>query len=300
MNLQFDLQAHSVHSDGELAAGEVVAAAAAAGVRVLSLTDHDTVDGVGEALAAGREHGVGIVTGVEISALDLGPDGVDASNPRDLHILGYGFDHQDAAFAVALERFRADRGQRADRMVQGLRDCGFQLDVAELERRRSTGQPIGRPHLAQAVFAHPANASRLHDEGLLHPSDVLVRYLLPGAPAFRHRSVPTVADAIAAIHRAGGLAVWAHPFWDVADSQDVVATLERFTREHELDGVEAFYVSFDREQTSLLTDAAARLGLLSTGSADFHGAGHDRFNRFGAFETYGIAPNIEPVLARAR
>ena len=300
MNLDFDLQSHSVHSDGELAAGEVVAAAAAAGVRVLSLTDHDTVDGVAEALTAGREHGVGIVTGVEISALDLGPDGVVASNPRDLHILGYGFDHEDAAFAVALERFRADRGQRADRMVQGLRNCGFQLDVSELERRRVTAQPIGRPHLAAAVFGHPANAARLRDEGLHNPSDVLVRYLLPGAPAFRHRSIPTVGDAIAAIHRAGGLAVWAHPFWDVDDPNDVVATLERFTREHALDGVEAFYISFDREQTVLLTGAAARLGLLTTGSADFHGAGHDRFNSFGAFETYGVAPDVERVLALAK
>lgn len=295
----FDLQSHSVHSDGELTAGGVVAAAAAAGVRVLSLTDHDTVDGVEEALAAGREHGIGIVTGVEISALDPGPDDVRASNPRDLHILGYGFDHRDAAFAVALERFRADRGQRADRMVQGLRECGFQLDVSELERRRAAAQPIGRPHLAAAVVAHPANAARLRDEGLRHPSDVLVRYLLPGAPAFRHRSLPAVGDAIAAIHRAGGLAVWAHPFWDVDDPQDVIATLERFSDEHGIDGVEAFYISFDREQTILLTDAAARLGLLTTGSADFHGAGHDRFNSFGAFDTYGIEPDVGRVLERA-
>lgn len=299
MSPSFDLQSHSLHSDGELPAAEVVAAASAAGVEVLSLTDHDTVDGVGEALTAGREHGVGIVTGVEISALDPGPGDVDASNPRDLHILGYGVDHEDAVFAVALERFRADRDQRADRMVQGLRDCGFQLELGELERRRAAGLPIGRPHLAAAVVAHGANAARLREERLHNPSDVLVRYLLPGAPAFRNRSIPTVGDAIAAIHRAGGLAVWAHPFWDIDDAGEVAATLERFTREHALDGVEAFYVGFSEPQTRLLTDTAARLGLLTSGSTDFHGAGHDRFNGFAGFETYGIAPNVERILALA-
>lgn len=290
MSVRFDLQSHSVHSDGELSAADVVASAAAAGIEVLALSDHDTVDGVAEAMAAGRERGVGIVPAIEISALD--PEGAD------LHILGYGIDHEDAGFGVALERFRADRSQRADRMIAALRDCGFQLDPAPLERRRVEGSSIGRPHLAQAVFEHPANAERIAAERLAHPSAVLEAYLLPGTPAFRARSVPTVADAVTAIHRAGGLAVWAHPFWDVDASEEVVATLERF-REIGIDGVEAFYTTFDEAQTRLLAETAARLGLLTTGSADFHGPGHDRFNRFGAFETYGIEPDVGRVLALA-
>ncbi|MEI2701269.1 MAG: PHP domain-containing protein [Baekduia sp.] len=290
MSARFDLQSHSVCSDGELSAAEVVAAAAGAGIEVLALSDHDTVDGVAEALAAGREHGVGIVPAIEISALD--PEG------SDLHILGYGIDHEDAGFGVALERFRADRGQRADRMIAALRECGFQLDTAPLERRRADGGSIGRPHLAEAVFAHPANAERIAAEGLAHPSAVLEAYLLPGTPAFRARSVPTVADAVTAIHRAGGLAVWAHPFWDVDAPEEVVATLERF-KQLGIDGVEAFYTTFDEPQTRLLAETAARLGLLTTGSADFHGPGHDRFNRFGSFSTYGLEPDVGRVLAMA-
>ena len=290
MTTRFDLQSHSVHSDGELEAAEVVARAAQAGIGVLALSDHDTVDGVDEAIAAGAEHGVGIVPAIEISALD--PEGVD------LHILGYGIDHDDAGFSVALERFRADRGQRADRMVAALRDCGFALDSGLLERKRADGKPIGRPHLAEAVFNHPDNAERIAAEGLQHPSDVLVAYLLPGTPAFRARSVPTIEDAVTAIHRAGGVAIWAHPFWDVENPDEVVSTLERFA-EMGIDGVEAFYVTFDEEQTRLLADTASRLGLITTGSADFHGPSHDRFNQFGAFETYGLESGVERVLALA-
>lgn len=269
----------------------MVARAAQAGIGVLALSDHDTVDGVDEAIAAGAEHGVGIVPAIEISALD--PEGVD------LHILGYGIDHDDAGFSVALERFRADRGQRADRMVAALRDCGFALDSGLLERKRADGKPIGRPHLAEAVFNHPDNAERIAAEGLQHPSDVLVAYLLPGTPAFRARSVPTIEDAVTAIHRAGGVAIWAHPFWDVENPDEVVSTLERFA-EMGIDGVEAFYVTFDEEQTRLLADTASRLGLITTGSADFHGPSHDRFNQFGAFETYGLESGVERVLALAR
>ena len=290
MTTRFDLQSHSVHSDGELDAAEVVARAAQAGIEVLALSDHDTVDGVDEAIAAGAEHGVGIVPAIEISALD--PEGVD------LHILGYGIDHHDAGFSVALERFRADRGQRADRMVAALRDCGFALDSGPLERKRADGKPIGRPHLAEAVFNHPDNAERIAAEGLQHPSDVLVAYLLPGTPAFRARSVPTIEDAVTAIHRAGGVAIWAHPFWDVENPDEVVSTLERFA-EMGIDGVEAFYVTFDEEQTRLLAETASRLGLITTGSADFHGPSHDRFNQFGAFETYGLESGVERVLALA-
>jgi len=291
MTPRFDLQSHSVHSDGQLEAADVVAAAAAAGIEVLALSDHDTVDGVTEAIEAGRAHGVKIVPAIEISALD--PEG------EDLHILGYGIDHEDSGFAVALERFRADRGARADRMVAALRGCGWSLDAATLEARRVAGKPIGRPHLAEAVLAHPANAERLAAEGLVNSSDVLVAYLLPGTPAFRARSVPTVADAVTAIHRAGGLAVWAHPFWDVDSPDEVVATLERFAALG-MDGVEAFYITFDEPQTRLLAMTAKKLGMLTTGSADFHGPDHDRFNAFGAFEAYGLVPDVERVLALGR
>src|SRR3954447_24771253 len=153
----FALQAHSRHSDGELEAAEVVARAAAAGVKLLALTDHDTVDGVPEAQAAAREHGIALSPAAELSAVHGGHE--------DLHILGYELDVADATLLELLEDFRADRGRRIYEMADRLRELGFELDSAPLKQRERAGKPIGRPHLADALLAHPANAQRLRDEG---------------------------------------------------------------------------------------------------------------------------------------
>jgi 3',5'-nucleoside bisphosphate phosphatase len=282
----FDLQSHSLHSDGELPPAEVVEAAARAGVELLSLTDHDIVDGVEEARRAAAAHGLALVPGVEISALDGGHS--------DLHILGYLIDDADAALRASLELYRADREVRATRMAQALAELGFALDDDLLRRRREAGKSIGRPHLAQAVVDHPANAQRLADEGRLEPSAFLEAYLIEGRPAFRSRERPTVPEAIETIHAAGGVAVWAHPFWDVEDPGEVLDTIGRFVATG-LDGVEAFYVTHTREQTLLVADECARRGLLTTGSSDFHGPGHRAFRGFRAFETYGREPELGPI-----
>jgi hypothetical protein len=154
--------------------------------------------------------------------------------------------------------------------------------------------PIGRPHLAQAVFAHPANAARLADEGVTSASDVLERHLVPGAPGFAPRTFPTVPDAIEVIHAAGGVAVWAHPFWDYEHDDEVLATIDRFAALR-IDGVEVFYKSHTREQTLLAHERATQLGLLTTGSADFHGPEHPHFHAFRAFELHGLTPDLGPI-----
>lgn len=278
----FDLQSHSIHSDGALAPAEVVAGAARAGVTLLALTDHDTVDGVDEALEAGARLGVRVVPAAEISA-------IDPERAVDFHILGYDFDHHAPALRSALADWRTDRADRAWHMLDALRELGFQLDETDLDARRRDGAPVGRPHLASAVFAHPANAGRLAAEGLADPSAVLEAYLIEGRPAFRTRTRPTVAEAIDVIHAAGGVAVWAHPFWDLSDERVALATLERFTALG-IDGVEAFYVTHSERETRLLVDAGARLRLLTTGSSDFHGPDHPRFAVFGAFALHGLSP----------
>jgi predicted metal-dependent phosphoesterase TrpH len=119
-------------------------------------------------------------------------------------------------------------------------------------------------------------------------------YLIEGRPAFRLRETPTVAEAVGAIHDAGGLAVWAHPFWDISDPAEALACIDRF-RALAIDGVEAFYLTHTREQTELLAERCAALGLLSTGSSDFHGPDSRLFSRFLAFETYGLEPNLGPI-----
>lgn len=286
---RFDLQSHSTQSDGVLEPADVVARAAEAGVQLLALSDHDTVAGVAEAIAAGQQHGVKVVPAVEISAVDDG-----AAAPIELHILGYCIDHTGPAMTSRLEDFLADREARTLRMRDALRDVGFDLDEAEIQERIAAGKPIGRPHLAGAVLRAPANAQRLADEGIDDIGSLIRGYLIEGKPAFRLRQTPTVAEAVQAIHDAGGVAVWAHPFWDISDPDVVLASLQRF---HDLgiDGVEAFYITHDEAQTRLLTDRAGELGMLTTGSADFHGPENRQFHSFMAFQTYGIEPNLGPI-----
>jgi hypothetical protein len=287
----FDLQSHSVYSDGALRPSEVVAEAAAAGVELLALSDHDTVDGVEEAMTAAAEHGIRVVSAVEISAVD--PAG------GDLHILGYGVDHRHPGLVARLTDFRADRDRRGWAMVAALRELGFELDEETLRRRTGHGKSLGRPHIAAAVVGHPANAARLDAEGRTDPVLFLKAYLVEGCPAFRLRETPAVAGAIDCIHQAGGLAVWAHPFWDISSPTEVLATVDRF-RDMGMDGVECFYATHTRIQTNLLADRCQALGLLATGSSDFHGPDHRAFSRFRAFSTFGRSPVLGPVLDAAR
>ncbi len=291
MALRFDLQSHSTHSDGTLPAAEVVQRAADAGVELLALSDHDTISGVSEAIAAGERAGVRVVSAVEISA-------VDATSPvaRELHILGYDIDYTGPVMTARLADFLADREKRTLRMRDALREVGFDLDEAEIEQRIAEGKPIGRPHLAGAVLRAPANAERLRSEGIDDVGSLIRGYLIEGKPAFRLRETPTVAEAVQAIHDAGGVAIWAHPFWDISDPEEVLSSIERFVALG-IDGVEVFYITHTREQTELLAARCAELGLLTTGSADFHGPENRQFSEFMAFDTFGIEPNLGPLAA---
>ncbi len=275
-----------MHSDGALTPTAVVEAAAAAGVRLLALTDHDSTGGVAEAARAAVRERIRLVAATEISAVDEGR--------QDLHILGYLIDPDHPALVAELERSRRDREARALGMVAALERLGFAVDLEPLRARIARGESVGRPHVAQAVIRRPENRDRLAAADLLEPSAFLVEYLVEGRPAFVARSAPGVAEAISLIHAAGGLAVWAHPFWDIDAAEEVLATLERF-RALGIDGVEAYYVTHTERQSRLLARRAAELGLLTTGSSDFHGPRHRIFNRFRAFSTYDLEPALGPI-----
>jgi 3',5'-nucleoside bisphosphate phosphatase len=279
----FDLQSHSVYSDGALVPAEVVASAAAAGVTLFALSDHDTTEGVPEAVAAARRVGIRLVTATEITSLFDGR--------QDLHILGYDLDPADPTLVAALARSRGDRENRARAMIEALTRLGFVVDEEMLARRAAQGQSIGRPHLAQAVVSRSENRQRLADANLLDPTAFLVEYLIEGRPAFVPRAAPSVPDAIELIHGAGGVAVWAHPFWDIENAEAVLAAVDQFQAAG-LDGVEAFYASHTEDQTRLLVRHCAERGLLTTGSSDFHGPEHHTFSRFRAFSTYGLEPSL--------
>ena len=142
----FDLQSHSVHSDGALAAADVVAHAAAAGLTLMALTDHDTVDGVPEALEAAREHGIRCSPAAELSSV--------SGEFEDLHVCGYELRHDDPELRATLADFRADRGRRIWAMADRLEELGFALDRGELQARER-GRAAARAPAPRGCGARP-------------------------------------------------------------------------------------------------------------------------------------------------
>jgi predicted metal-dependent phosphoesterase TrpH len=181
-------------------------------------------------------------------------------------------------------------------MAEAMRENGWQVTLPV-----RGNQPLGRPHIAAAIFNDPANADRSAAEGLTNPTELLVAYLIPGKPGYRDRTAPTVGQAVEAIHEAGGKAIWAHPYWDFKEADKHEAARDALERFAALggDGVEAFYKSFDEEQTRRLVELAAGLDMLTTGSADFHGPDNPTFSSFRNFSLYGLEPNLGPIDIRS-
>ncbi|MGC1166948.1 MAG: PHP domain-containing protein [Solirubrobacterales bacterium] len=264
-----ELQSHSTVSDGQLVPSEVVEEAAKAGVTTLALTDHDAVAGVPEAEAAARRLGIELVPAIEMSCVH--------EYAEDLHICGYWVDLEK--IASACERAQQGRRERAAEIVENLRREGFDLTLDDAIREAGAADSIGRPHIARAAGA----------SGDLGP--FFEEYLVPGAKAFVPRRWPTAAQAIELIRAAGGVAVIAHPYWDISEPEKV----EDLIRSLGTDGVETFYPSHGKEQTDHLLQLCDELGLVPTGSSDYHGPTHRTFARFGAYETYGLGePRVPP------
>jgi predicted metal-dependent phosphoesterase TrpH len=257
-----ELQSHSTVSDGQLAPAGVVEEAAKAGVTTLALTDHDAVAGVPEAEEAARGLGVELVPAIEMSCVH--------EYAEDLHVCGYWVDLE--RIAPACERAQQERRQRAGEIVENLRREGFDLTLEDAVREAGAADSIGRPHIAKAAGA----------TGDLGP--FFEEYLVPGAKAFVPRRWPNAAQAIELIRAAGGVAVIAHPYWDISEPSEV----EDLIRSLGADGIETFYPSHSREQTAHLLALCEELDLVPTGSSDYHGPTHKTFAEFGAYETYGL------------
>jgi predicted metal-dependent phosphoesterase TrpH len=257
-----ELQSHSTVSDGQLGPAGVVEEAAKAGVTTLALTDHDAVAGVTEAEEAARGLGIELVPAVEMSCVH--------EYAEDLHICGYWVDLEK--IGPACERAQRERRERAGEIVENLRREGFDLTLDDAIREAGAADSIGRPHIAKAAGA----------TGDLGP--FFEEYLVPGAKAFVPRRWPSAAQAIELIRAAGGAAVIAHPYWDVSEPEKV----EHLIRSLGADGVETFYPSHSKEQTKHLLALCDELGLVPTGSSDYHGPTHKTFAKFGAYETYGL------------
>jgi predicted metal-dependent phosphoesterase TrpH len=257
-----ELQSHSTVSDGQLLPSEVVAEAAKAGVTTLALTDHDAIAGVGEAQRAAAELGIELVPAIEMSCVH--------EYAEDLHICGYWVDV--GRIAAACERAQHERVTRAGEIIEKLRGHGFDIHLEDAVREAGDALSIGRPHIARAAGA----------TGDLGP--FFEEYLVPGAKAFVPRRWPTAEQAIETIHDAGGIAVIAHPYWDISEPSEV----DDLIRSLKADGVETYYPTHTKEQTEHLLELCAELDLTPTASSDYHGPTHKTFAKFGAYDTFGL------------
>jgi 3',5'-nucleoside bisphosphate phosphatase len=270
-----DLHSHTTRSDGVLEPAELYAAMAAWGMEVVAITDHDTLAGCRELLAAGlgREAGPGgprLVVGVEINTLPDAGDGVRAGRDEgELHILGLGVDPGDAPLEEALRRQREARRIRFGMTLERLRLAGLDVTAHLPSGTAAASSALGRPHAARALVAAG------HAESV---DDAFARFLSPGCPGYVRREGMGPREAIARIVAAGGVASLAHAR-GAPDTPWVVDVL----MEHGLRGLEVYHSSFDEPTVERMAAFARERGLLPTGGSDYHGDRMDYATAQGLF-----------------
>ncbi len=265
-----DLHLHSTASDGTVTPSGLVELAATVCCPAIALTDHDTTDGVAEALAASRGTSVTVVPGVELSA---------GIGERGMHILGYHVDHNDPALRARLERLREVRVERAERIVYALSEAGFALTIAEV-LDAADGGSVGRAHIAQRLVVTGQVPS---------VREAFVRLLGSAAPYYVPKPVESPGDVIGWIRKAGGVPVLAHPGLSRVD--DLIPSLV----EVGLLGIEAYHPAHDAAATQHYAALAADLGMIATGGSDFHG-----LDREGdSLGSVGVPANVTAALTAA-
>lgn len=250
-----DLHTHSLVSDGTDTPTELVANAAAAGLTAVALTDHDTFDGLAEAASAGERYGVEVVPGMELSCSRGG---------QSVHLLAYGADPADAALAEEMVRVRDGRSDRLRPVLAKLAELGVPVSEESVLSFVGTSPSVGRPHIADALVA----AGHVRDR-----REAFDKYLADGGPAHVTRYTIDVARGIDLVHGAGGVAVIAHPWGRGREEVLPPEVLEQLVAEHGLDGIEVDHQDHDAAARAGLRQLVERLGVLGTGSSDYHGTG---------------------------
>ena len=246
MNTYIDLHLHSTQSDGSCSPTQVVQRAAELGLSAISLTDHDSVAGVREAQNVGRDIGVEVIPGIELSTQEAS---------MDIHILGYFIDHENSDLLDYVQKFQDARRNRAEKIVARLNRLGVPITMAQVLYKAGDGA-IGRPHVADVLV----------EEGFVFSHDhAFQKYLGYGKPAYQPKFVLTLREAVEIIHAAGGLASLAHPVLYRRDA--LIPDLIK----QGLDGIEVIHVRHDRADIRRYSDMAQHYGLLKMGGSDCHG-----------------------------
>ena len=249
--MSIDLHIHSHYSDGTNSPTELVRLAARSGVSALSLTDHDTMGGVEEALLAGMEYGVEVVPGLELSVVH---------KKKPLHILGYWMDPAHGELSAALTVLQRSRNHRNEEIIAKLRALGIDASVQELAEISGVGQ-TGRPHIAKLLMVH----------GVVNSiQQAFNEYLKKDGRAYVDRFAYSAEEAIGLIVRGGGIAVLAHPV-QVDRTMASLPALLTVLKGFGLEGVEAYYPTQSKKMRKKIRQLAEVFDLVLTGGSDYHG-----------------------------
>jgi hypothetical protein len=249
--MSIDLHTHSWFSDGTKSPTELVQLAANSGVSAIAITDHDTMDGVGEAMAVSNEYGVEVVSGLEVSVIH---------KKKSLHILGYFMDPVDSKLVAALRVIQEARDERNTKIIAKLQALGVAATVEELKEISGIGQ-TGRPHIAKLLMNH----------GLVRSMpQAFNEYLKKDAKAYVPRFAYSAEEAISVIADAGGLAVLAHPI-QVDKTLLSLSNLLPVLKSYGLDGIETYYPTQKKKMQKQIRKFAEENDLFLTGGSDYHG-----------------------------
>ena len=254
-----DLHLHTTYSDGRLTPTQLVRLCAKHGLKVISIADHDSIEGISEALDAARSYPrLTVIPGIELST--------DASS-LEIHMLGYFVDHQDTGFRLILQRFKEQRESRGRKMVEKLMELGVRISWERVEKLAGGGT-VGRPHIALAMVE--TGYIECHREAF-------DRYIGRDGAAYVGRVKLTPVEAVGILIDNGALPVIAHPTYSIAKSdEESRASLKETLQELKatgLVGMEVYYGDCSPEQVSHLGGLADELGLIPCGGSDYHGFG---------------------------
>ncbi|MFZ5428412.1 MAG: PHP domain-containing protein [Thermodesulfobacteriota bacterium] len=246
-----DLHTHSRASDGELSPSAVVRLAAEAGLAAVALTDHDTLDGLEEAMEAGREHGIEVIPGCELSVVD---------GAKELHVLGLWTRPGAPELERVLASMRDSRDERNRLILENLGRLGINMDYEEvLEQARGT---VGRPHIAKILI----------ERGIVRNYDAAFRqYLGRQGRAFAPKRSLSLATALEVLNAEGATAALAHPYLLGENGRSLEDMVRRY-RDMGADTLEAYYTEHSPIRTREYLVLAGRLGMGVCGGSDFHGS----------------------------
>ncbi len=261
--MPIDLHAHTTASDGTLSPRQLVTHAREIGLSAVAVSDHDTVSGWSEALEAGEELGVRVVPGIELS--------VSHDQHGKFHLLGF-FAHRTdlngTALGEAVTDLQRERDERNTRIYEKLEELGVPVEPKRVREIAGGGAQIGRPHIAKAII-EIGHATSIQD--------AFDRYLDAKSPAYSSKKGLTPPEAVALIHDAGGVAVWAHPTRSPSERAEILdfqhgEDLLRLWRKWGLDGLEIYYGAYSPGEVEWTKRMSEQFTLLGTGGSDFHGA----------------------------